>query len=484
MLFRLALKLCFACVGSLLFTAFFIAARNTRRQFSEPSSHGSRLRNDIVMENMESAQLPGESSDSQSGRPTSPFWETHVPLEDVTPDVQVRPPPPPPAPDSEITQSQDFHEFTHNEIFSVSTVDHKYFLIEFGIQEAINPNIIPHPQSNDKWIIVAQKRNSHPLDQVFHAELACAATYRMDGVLACETSPLILPIAATRSGERCKNEWAPLTLNIGPRDARVFYGPSSPYIIYGSNSQYTCFGQWVVDFRTLVDWWDTSNLLSSGGGRIFHTPTELQRQASSPYAEIEKNWFIFWDANEQPYVHYDISPRRSIAQINVDGSVGAVDLAVLSAPDDNKCLLKYMPKMLDVGNEFIHQATNSLSITLCQRSELGCEPNDSNTFVLVIFHKKVHRGLLSTYEPYAMLFRRVSPFQIHGVSRKPLWIHGRSHEMMVYLTSMNWKSHGQKYHGYSDDVIFLAFGIDDERTGGIDVLASDLLKDMDLCMHD
>jgi hypothetical protein len=476
MLVRLAIKLFLACLGSLLFTAFFIAARNTRQQFSIPNNHGNRFKNDIFLGNIESAQL---SDDTHGGDSYIQPDHPHVPQEDDTPDLQVLPPPL--APDIAILQSQGFHEFTHNEVYSVSTVDRKYFLVEFGIQEAINPNIIPHPLSNDKWIIVAQKRNSNSLDQVFHAELVCTAMYRSDGVLACETDPLVLPIAATSPRERCRNQWAPLAFNIGPRDARVFYGPSSPFVIYGSNSQYTCFGQWVVDFRTLVDWWDT-NLLGNG---VFRNSTELQRPAS--YSEVEKNWFIFWDANEAPYVHYDLFPRRSFAKINMDGSVG-VDLAVLSEPDDNKCLFKYMPKLINRQSEFIHQATNSLSITLCQRSELDCEPNDSNTFILIIFHRKIRHGLSSTYEPYNMLFHRTSPFQIHGVSKKPLWIHGRKaadggSDEMIYVTSMSWKNHGQKYHGYSDDVIFLAFGIDDARTGGIDVLASDLLKDMDLCMY-
>jgi hypothetical protein len=152
---------------------------------------------------------------------------------------------------------------------------------------------------------------------------------------------------------------------------------------------------------------------------------------------------------------------------------------------------KYMPEIQDSSNEFIHQATNSLSITMCKRSELNCEPSDSNTFIFTIFQKKVHFGVAgSSYEPYVMLFRRSAPFELHGISTKPFWIHGRKpqqqeagvHEMM-YVTSMSWMSHGQKYHGYSDDALFSAFGIDDSRTAGIDVRAGDLFKDMGICMN-
>jgi hypothetical protein len=55
------------------------------------------------------------------------------------------------------------------------------------------------------------------------------------------------------------------------------------------------------------------------------------------------------------------------------------------------------------------------------------------------------------------------------------------HTEMFYMTSMSWKRHDQKYHGYLDDVMFLAFGIEDTRAGAIDVLAGDLLQDLAYC---
>ena len=49
---------------------------------------------------------------------------------------------------------------THNEVFSASTEDKKYFAIDFGGEQAINPSIIPHPVLEDTWIIVAQQGRS------------------------------------------------------------------------------------------------------------------------------------------------------------------------------------------------------------------------------------------------------------------------------------------------------------------------------------
>ncbi|KAI4141261.1 MAG: hypothetical protein LQ340_007685 [Diploschistes diacapsis] len=301
---------------------------------------------------------------------------------------------------------------------------------------------------------------------------------------------MLLPLAPT-SGDKCEGELDYFALNIGPHDARVFYGPKAPYVLYGSNSMFTCFGQWMQDLRVLIDW--GVEMLAE---ERFRHAIELQRPP--PYRPIEKNWFIFWDKHEQQYVHCDIAPNRVIARLNNDGSVGQ-NLAPLAAYADGKCMARYMP-MVTPELESIHQATNSLSITLCIRSDSFCDTNDTNTFIMTIFQRKRFYAFHSTYEPYVMLFRREPPFDIHAISQKAIWIRGRhrvnsgqvsnsvdggsryeKETEMFYVTSMNWKTQGQKYHGYLDDVLLLTFGIEDKNSAGIDVLASDLLQDLGLC---
>jgi hypothetical protein len=377
----------------------------------------------------------------------------------------------------------------HREVFSASTTDKKYFLIEFGGQEAMNPNIIPHPVLDDTWIIVAQQQKSSVKTSVWFAELVCNAVFK-NGRLGCVNPPMILPIAAT-SGNKCDGDLAYFAFSVGPHDARVFYGPRIPYAIYGSNSAYTCFGQWMLDFRMLVDWG-----FEPFAEKEFRKATELRRPA--PYGQVEKNWFVFWDKYEEIYAHYDIAPKRVFAKLEYDGSVGQ-DLAPLAAASDEICMAKYMPKVA-VELESIHQATNSLSITLCKRWDPSCEPSDSNTFILTIFQHKSFYAFHSVYEPYVMVFQQTSPFEIYGISQKPIWIHGRgkpgegkkpdyfaeeseswNQTEMFYITSLSWKTHGQKYHGYSDDVLFIAFGIEDSKTAGIDIVAGDLLMDLGLC---
>lgn len=372
-------------------------------------------------------------------------------------------------------------------LLSTSTPDQKLFPINFGDFQAINPNIIPHPKLQDTWVVTAQQLQESSPD-FKSVEISCNAAFS-DSALRCIDQPAALPISAT-FGPHCRDDLAHLAFNVGPHDARVFYGPTMPYTIYGSNSGHTCFGQWIQDFRTLANWDGES------GDWEFRTPTDLQRPA--PYHPIEKNWFPFWDHEGHIYIHHEIYPRRVFAKLNLDGSVGP-DIAPLASTNDQSCMAKYMPKVKE-EMESIHQATNSLLITLCKRTDPGCHPDNTNTFIMTIFQHKAFYSYHSVYEPYLMLFSQQSPFEIHAISKKPFWINGRgkpgekrpsylplrptdpwNQTEMLYVTSMSWKSQGLTYHGYADDKLFLAFGIEDQQTAAIDIIADDLMQDLGPC---
>lgn len=368
---------------------------------------------------------------------------------------------------------------THNELFSLSTPDKRHFLISFGPGQdgAINPNILPHPTIDDTFAIVAQEVARG--DATFH-EIACYASFNPNGtVLACNDAAYALPIAATR-GLPCPEPYQLLDLNKGPHDARVFWGPDSAYAVYGTNSRFSCFGQYVQNFPVLMDW--TADMAPQ---ERFRAGTEIERPDG--HGDIEKNWFVFWDGQGQMYAHYDVQPRH-FARLAENGSVSE-DLAPKAAESDGRCLARYMPKV-DLESESIHQATNSLLVTLCKRADTGCLADASKTVVITMFHHKTHRKALgdlhSVYEPYVMAFRQEAPFEVYGIGKKPLWIHGRGTRgdgvtEMMFVTSISWKSRTQRYHGYLDDAMFLGFGIEDAGTGGIDVLAGDVLAELGLC---
>jgi hypothetical protein len=403
---------------------------------------------------------------------------------------------------SSATNEQDVDPKVYREVYSASTSDGKYFFIDFIDRRSINPNIIPHPSLANTWIIVAQLHDPDSKIPMYFAEITCNAAFQ-HGALRCLEKPTILPVNTT-AGDKCEGKYVVLNLSQGPHDARAFYGPDAPYTVYGSNSGFTCFGQFIHDLRSsLVEWGNQA--LSDDA---FINATELQRPL--PYGSIEKNWFVFWDRNGQMYTHYDVSPKRVFAKLAIDGSVKE-DLAPQAAlAGDEKCMENYMPR-IGLTSESIHQATNSLAVTLCKRSDPSCIPDDSNTFIFTIFQHKRYLYFHSVYEPYVMLFEQNSPFKIYGISSKPFWVHGRwkpdgwkpdssgtndegfngtmddaralsgFQPEMMYITSMSWKSSAQKYHGFIDDVLFLAFGIEDFLSAGIDVVVGDLLSDIAFC---
>lgn len=381
---------------------------------------------------------------------------------------------------------------THDVVRSSSTSDGRYFSINMGGQPAMNPNIIPHPFLEDTWILVAQLRQ-----QTQHfAELVCNAKFE-EGVMKCISGPSKLPIAPT-FGDKCTGVFAYIELNQGPHDARVFYGPDKPYTIYGSNSEHTCFGQWIHDFRNLIEW----GFEEDDSHKEFLSATELQRPP--PWSAIEKNWFLFWDLDGHIYAHYDVVPNRVFARVENSGAVGP-DMGLATRSSDEACMARIMP---EVGQELesIHQATNSLSITMCKRNDRSCTPNISNTFVFTVFQHKKYYNFHAVYEPYILMFEQVPPFKVSAISTKPFWIYGRKiplsqslttdgqkgipnslngtksdGEEMLYITSMSWKDRGQTYHGYMDDVLFISFGIEDEETAAIDVLAGELMQNLHFC---
>ncbi|KAK5105747.1 hypothetical protein LTR62_002183 [Meristemomyces frigidus] len=387
----------------------------------------------------------------------------------------------------------------YREIFSLTTVDRKFFPIYFSGDEAYNPNIIPHPTRYDMWIVVAQHEQSKEQIDI-SGELVCEAGF-LNGVLVCASAPTILPIAPSITGV-CEGDLAYMNFRFGPGDARMFNGSSGPLILYGSQSQYACLGIWVQDVRMLLDSFRLERFALS---KLFTSATEIRRPP--PFKGIEKNFFIFWDLKGKAYAHYDVYPKRAFAELDFNGAVGE-DLALKTAADDEACMAQYMPSV-GPDHESIHQATNSLSITMCRRADPKCKPTDTNTFIItfsstkLILQNKSYYTFHGIYEPYIILLQSRPPFAIYGISQRPLWIHGRNalspethslqyegrpasdipegHTEMFYVTSISWKGHDQKYHGYVDDVLLLAFGIEDARSGGIDVKAGDLLQDIAFC---
>lgn len=436
--------------------------------------------------------------DRTARKSTSVVGQDQIPLDSLLSQSILEPPGDGESEDAELDDEQDLFDYNataipyrgdYRELFSLTTRDRKFYPIHMDGIGVYNPSLIPHPTMSDEWIALV----SHPGPDEAVA-LYCSVG-NLNDVLVCSSTPKKLTPPRSLKSEKCVGGLEYINLYAGPRDSRMFFGPDAPFVVYGSQSTWTCLGLWLQDIRPLLD---VFRITESIGNKLFRGATELRRPL--PYAPIEKNYFLFWDDEGKTYVHCDVHPQRSFAQVNFDGSVGK-DLAPESVRHDKFCMAKYMPVPLS-SLEGIHQATNSLSITLCRRSSVNCRPSNENTFIMTIFQHKTCYDYHSIYEPYVMLFRQSAPFELYAIGQRPFWIHGRTnltkethakeyenhpekmpvgHSEMFYLTTMSWKKHGRTYHGYLDDQLWLTFGIEDSRAAALDILAGDLLVDLAFC---
>ncbi|BFZ53429.1 hypothetical protein PYCC9005_000452 [Savitreella phatthalungensis] len=383
------------------------------------------------------------------------------------------------------------NEIVHLPIYSRMTIDGRMFKTDFLSENGYNPNFIPHADDLDVWWMVAQRDKQHDDNVFWNTEIVCEARFIND-TMTCLKPPVPLPIAATNA-DHCVADMSDWKDQIGPHDARVFYGPDAPYIVYMSQSNFNCLGQWIQDFRRITDWSyrPTTNVSSD----VFFYPTNIQRPP--PYRRVEKNWFLFWDHDGDMYVHYDVTAdnTRVYSRLYANGSVSD-DIALQSAEHDKQCMLRYMPKVRPFPYpEWVHQATNSLSLTLCDRADPTCEPTRANTVIVTLIQTKTfyYHG---QYEPYLMLFRQEAPFELYGFTTVPFWYTGRGapndgwadgtykpkdQSQMIFTTSLNWASRGQTYHGYLDDRVLIGFGVEDQASAGIDSTFGELLVDLATC---
>ncbi|KAK5166706.1 uncharacterized protein LTR77_008250 [Saxophila tyrrhenica] len=378
----------------------------------------------------------------------------------------------------------------YRELFSLTTRDRRFIPLFIEGTGAYGPNVVPHPTKFDMWIVLAQRLQPSVMSTTYE-QIVCTAGI-LNGVLICGEAFENLTMSSFVQGA-CEGDLAYYNNYSGARDARLFYGPSAPFVLYGSQSQHTCLGMWLQDARALLEPYHLEKPLA----KLFSQATEVQRLP--PLKGLETNYFIFWDADGKAYAHYQIWPRRSFAQLDWDGSVGE-DLAPAAAKRDQVCVARYM-QTIQPSNESLQQASNSLAITLCDRTNPKCKPSESNTFLMHIFHHTFDYDSHIVHEPFVMLFQQTAPFALHAISQRALWIHGRQaltnetgspqypdpediptgHTERFAVTSISWKNHVQRYHGYIDDTMMIGVSVEDSRAGIMDVKASDLVQDLAFC---
>lgn len=309
---------------------------------------------------------------------------------------------------------------------------------------------------------------------------------------------------------------------------------------FAARSRYACFGLWMIDLRTLYPKLQT--LLAShpvhpslGPLKSYPTLTELTRNPADTRSPMEKNWLMFFPASGESYLHYDLSdphggPRgRTFAKLLGSG----LTTTNLTDPRELSCLRALdanisHPAMRD---ETWHQATNSLRLILCNRSDWTCTASRQNTVFFAVVHRKFPNFLKLPlrYERHFIVWAAHPPFTMLGISKYPILLANET--ASGWPPSENWaddpinvekvaqtraRSHGNatvaepmggkgfwayftytvsmsfawgrredepeaKNVGYLDDEVVLGIGIDDAGQGFARVKAGELLQCLRPC---
>jgi hypothetical protein len=245
----------------------------------------------------------------------------------------------------------------------------------------------------------------------------------------------------------------------------------------------------------------------------YSTLTELTRNPASDRYPIEKNWMIFFPSGSSAYVHYEMSLQTGRTFAKLLG--GGLTTTNLTDPLELPCLPDSSSNESDIslkGSSW-HQATNSLRLVLCNRSDPECEAKAENSVFFAIIHSK-HSNLLKLplrYERYAMVWSATPPFNMLGISKypiqmanetasgwtaeqnwddqpqalqenRPMWARAFTYTVSIaYAWGRSNDEAAEKNVGYLDDSVILGIGIDDESQGYSIVKVQSLLQCLRAC---
>ena len=181
---------------------------------------------------------------------------------------------------------------------------------------------------------------------------------------------------------------------------------------------------------------------SLGPLKSYASLTELTRNPPSTRSPIEKNWMLFFPSSGESYIHYDLStPRvgRTFAKLLGNG----LTTTNLTDPLELPCLdqipegdITEMDPSKSKGT--FHQATNSLRLILCNRTDPACKPTQENTVFFALIHRKFPNVLKLPlrYERYFIVWSADPPFSMLGISNHPILLANET--ASGYTESQNW----------------------------------------------
>ncbi|KAK9490749.1 hypothetical protein V1508DRAFT_252784 [Lipomyces doorenjongii] len=378
-----------------------------------------------------------------------------------------------------------------------------------------NPNLIPAPPGSQYPYIGFARESLKPVEDApsvrRHTVIYCDMDWAMSDtfdqqMLRCVNEPKTLDLPSWRSPTGSCGLWSMSESGVGHIDSRIFMSPrGEPLMVVGTNGIANCVHQFVVDLRTIVP--DLESKLKVENVPIrFANLTALPRE--SPLAEIEKNYLLLFDEKDDIFVHHEIGDRSFTAM----SDVGMRNLGVYAPTPECILTLRKTFAQPDSQKMMIHQATNSLRVTLC---EYPCEPTLDNTVLISIMHVKYERFLDVYYRRYLVVMNATAPFHILARSSNLMYA-GTDERHMVYSVALEWDhSHYRRrresldnppnavekreesslakltpdtnnlvndyYHGWLDDTVLISLGLNDKESAFIHVKASQLLDCLELC---
>ncbi|KAK9316600.1 hypothetical protein V1522DRAFT_259541 [Lipomyces starkeyi] len=309
-----------------------------------------------------------------------------------------------------------------------------------------NPNILPFPKGY-KHPYIGFARQS-PKKLLFHHEIVwCEMNWAESPVigrkmLACveKERKVNLDEWATKAGLCKRHKY--LSLKQGHTDPRVLFSPlGEPLMVVGTNGLSNCMNQFVIDLRAVIPGLNWKMNLHGVPIR-FKELTELPRPQ---YNEVEKNWFLMWDESNVEYVQHE-TEQRSISAV----SLPPEKQVNIATPGIQKCVssLKKRLGRKQQAND-IHQATNSLRVTLC---DFPCIPTIHNTVIIELMHMKYQNRLELYYRRYAIIMNATAPFDIIGRTGNLMYA-GTDENVMLYTVSMTWDhEHYQQHEDWNETV--------------------------------
>ncbi|KAK9447217.1 uncharacterized protein V1518DRAFT_439016 [Limtongia smithiae] len=323
-----------------------------------------------------------------------------------------------------------------------------------------NPNILPYP-AGSQYPYIGFARKSI-LGILYHHEVEyCNMQWGYTEtigrrVLRCvdnKSFDIKVPEWTTPDG-LCPAQRQFLALRSGLSDPRIFFSAlGEPLMIVGTNGKHNCLNQWIIDLRALIP--ELGERMRLGDLPIRFA--EMTEMTTPNIHEVDKNYFLLHGPGSefdvtQDFIHQDYL-NRSISRLIPAEESTWDDMNFPNIANPAPELITSLLKKYSDTSKYastLHQATNSLRVTLC---DFPCIPTAHNTVIIEITHVKYKNVYELFYRRYVIVMNATAPFDVLGRTSNIMYA-GTDEQTMLYTTSMVWDHPNFREHGEWDEELY------------------------------